>query len=467
MSKSSQLRSEGKRAEVMQRLEQDFEPWEKSRQARYHAGELSWERLCKKGVHNDGERIYKHFGKLDEDGEPRGLTPMHRILRRESKRAARHGWPDNEEALEHAHPVYRHPSAYLDAIIHVDDAELWAMEDGRIDDPIIADQPHTRRKILRWLAEPQNEHVLRAMGDGGTDIWAHSEPGEGKTSLANYLAGVRFPEINNETVLWMLTLDELECLPLAPFMTAAVPAETRIEVEAKPRNPTLPSVEIDLTDVFRDTLTYSDPRDLMGKIVPGGLYAVLPDPYFRDCEKLVNASFTSAWEAEEPAEVTPLRDNTFAFLETRAKDDEFLHPTTLVNDEFSDLVPLNPEADENDTARKVRNYPVAQGKARKKNLSTFNLSHSIARCDEGIREKNRWFVTMPNTPPPSSTLSGIGNVPIDMSYINKLVDRKGKAAFWRNQNYAPISWDNPYRRFRFRGEISITYPEREVALSDL
>ncbi len=77
--------------------------------------------------------------------------------------------------------------------------------------------------MLEWLAKPQNEHILQAMGDGGTDIWAHSEPGEGKTSFANVIGGIRMPEINNETVLWMLTLDELECLPLAPWMTVAVP----------------------------------------------------------------------------------------------------------------------------------------------------------------------------------------------------------------------------------------------------
>ncbi|TKX56593.1 hypothetical protein EXE48_18325, partial [Halorubrum sp. ASP1] len=29
--------------------------------------------------------------------------------------------------IENAHPVYRYPSAYLDAIIHVDDAEMWAL----------------------------------------------------------------------------------------------------------------------------------------------------------------------------------------------------------------------------------------------------------------------------------------------------------------------------------------------------
>ncbi len=136
-----------------------------------------------------------------------------------------------------AHPVYRYPEAYLDAIIHVDDAELWALEDGRTDADIIADQPHTRRKVLEWLAQPENEHVLNAMGDGGTDLWAHSEPGEGKTSFANVIGGIRMPEINNETVLWMLTLDELECLPLAPWMTVAVPeaSSTRFTRSRAPR----------------------------------------------------------------------------------------------------------------------------------------------------------------------------------------------------------------------------------------
>jgi hypothetical protein len=205
----------------------------------------------------------------------------------------------------------------------------------------------------------------------------------------------------------------------------------------------------------------------MTKIVPGGLYAVLPDPQFRGCEKLTQATYTPAHEAEEPAEVTPLRDVNFAFMETRAKDDEFLHPTTIVHDEFSDLVPLNPEANENDQNRKVKGYPVSQGKGRKKNLSTLTLSHSVARVDEGVREKTRWYVTMPKTEPPSSSLSGIGNVPVSMSYVNRMANRAGKAVIWRNQHYAPVEWPNPYRNYGFRGEISVRYPRREVALDDL
>ncbi len=448
---SSRQREQRGEEEVLDQLHEDFEPWTKSRQARYHAGEKSWGRLSR--YHNDGERIYKDFS----DGSGRSLKPFHKKLEALSRQAQLNG-------IENAHPVYRYPSAYLDAIIHVDDAELWALEEGRLDDDIIAEQPATRRKVLEWLAKPENEHVLAAMGDGGTDIWAHSKPGGGKTSFANVIGGIRMPEINNETLLWMLTLDELECLPLAPYMTVAVPEGIEYEVYAKPRNPTLPTTEISLTDVFRDTITYRTPRDLMTKIVPGGLYAVLPDPLFRGCEKQTTATYTPAREADEPAEVTPLRDVNFAFMDTRAKDDEFLHSTTMVHDEFSDLVPLNPEADENDQNRKVKGYPVSQGKGRKKNLSTMTLSHSVARVDEGVREKTRWFVTMPKTPPPSSSLSGIGNVPIDKHYVNRMADRTGRAVIWRDQNYTPIEWANPYRSYEFRGEISVRYPRREEAL---
>ncbi|SMO91919.1 hypothetical protein [Halorubrum cibi] len=456
MSKSFSSRQKEQRgeAEVLEQLREDFAPWEKSRQARYHAGEKSWGRLGQ--VRNDGERIYQDF----EDDDGNTLDPFHKKLESLS-RAAR------ISSIEDAHPVYRYPSAYLDAIIHVDDAELWALEEERLDDDIIAEQPATRRKVLEWLAKPENEHVLATMGDGGTDIWAHSKPGGGKTSFANVIGGIRMTEINNETLLWMLTLDELECLPLAPYMTVAVPEGIEYEVHAKPRNPTLPTTEISLTDVFRDTITYRTPRDLMTKVVPGGLYAVLPDPLFRGCEKLTMATYTPARDAETPAEVTPLRDVNFAFMETRAKDDEFLHPTTIVHDEFSDLVPLNPEADENDQNRKVKGYPVSQGKGRKKNLSTLTLSHSVSRVDEGVREKTRWFVTMPKTPPPNPSLSGIGNVPIDKNYVNRFADRTGRAVIWRDQNYTPIEWPNPYRNYDFRGEISVRYPRREEALDAL
>lgn len=462
MSYSTEQKRQNGREEVMKRLEADFEPWMKSKQARYHAGE-SWHKLTQRGVANDGEKIYQTF----EDSDGNSLKPFHKQLKTLSRTAKKHGWPHDSEGLQEAHPVYRYPSAFLDAMIHLDDAEMWALEEGRLDDDIIADQHYARREVLHWLAKPENEHVLDSMSDGGTDFWAHSKPGGAKTSFANVIGGIRMPEINNETLLWMLTLDELECLPLARFMTVAVPADVEMVVEAKPRDPTLPTVEIDLTDVFRDTVEYHSPRDLMGKIVPGGLYAVLPDPLFRGCERQVGAAFTPAREAGEPKQVTPLRDFSHAVLSSRATDDEFLHPTTMVNDEYSDLVPLNPENDENDTHAKVKEWPVNMGKGRKKNLSHINLSHSIGRCDEGPREKNRWWVTMPKTPPPSSTLSGIGNVPIDSGYIDRFAPRKGTAAIWRDRHYAPISWINPYRSYRFRGEISVTYPRREAAMEAL
>lgn len=455
---SSQQKEQSGNEEVIAQLHEDFEPWEKSRQAVFHATEKSWGRLH--NYRNDGERIYQDFKRKDKDGKVKHLRPFHKKLKSLAREARLND-------IDNAHPVYRYPTAYLDALIHLDDPELWALEEGRTDDDIIAEKPKTRRRVLEWLAKPENEHVLKAMGDGGTDIWAHSKPGGGKTSFANMIGGVRMPEINNETLLWMLTLDELECLPLAPYMTIAVPEGIEYEVYAKPRRPTLPTTQIKLTDVFRDTISYRTPRNLMEKIVPGGLYAVLPDPLFRGCEKLTKATYTPAREADEPAEVTELRDVNFAFMETRSKDDEFLHPTTIVHDEFSDLVPLNPEANENDQNRKVKGYPVSQGKGRKKNLSTITLSHSVARVDEGIREKTRWFVTMPKTAPPSSSLSGIGNVPIDMNYVNRFADEVGKAVIWRNQNYAPIGWANPFRNYDFRGEISVRYPRREEALDAL
>ncbi len=51
---SSRQKHENGKEEVLKRLEEDFEPWEKSRQARFHAGEKSWSAL--EDVHNDGEK---------------------------------------------------------------------------------------------------------------------------------------------------------------------------------------------------------------------------------------------------------------------------------------------------------------------------------------------------------------------------------------------------------------------------
>lgn len=422
--------------EVLEQLHEDFESWDKSRQAVYHDrnGRKAFDSINR---HDDGERIYKDFG----------MKPFHKVL---------------EAAKRRDHPIYRFPASFLNNIIHVDDAEILALEEGDLE--FFSDAPRTRRKVMEFLADDENSHILEGLGDGGTETHAHAKPGKGKTSFGNVLKGVRNAEINNETVLYCLTLDELEQLPLAPYLTILKPEGVRVDVEAKPVDYRLPSVSIGLEDVFRDVVEYSDPIDLLESVVPGGLYGVLPDPQFRECERLVQATYTPAWDAEEPAEVTPLRDFNHALLEVRAREDVFLHRTELIMDEFSDLCGKNPENDANDTNAKVNEFPARLGKLRKKNGSLTVMSHSVKRVHEDVLEKERWFVTLPKTPLPSNGLAGIGEIPVPDGYTTNL--SKGEAVVWNATNYAPISWTNPYRRYSFRGEIKISYPRWEEAKSD-
>jgi len=430
MSKST-TQSDGEE-QVRQLLRESFDPWEKSAQAVFHGydGRLGWDEITQR--HNDGERMYKDFG----------LTPFYKVLQKAERRN---------------HPIYRFPSAYLDSIIHLDDSEKWALESGDLD--ALGDVPRTRRLVLEWLAE--NPDVLAEMSDGGTDIHGHSKPGKGKTSFANILGTVRNTEINNETVLWMLTLDELECLPVAPYMTLLAPAGVAITAEAVPVDPSLPSIEVGLDDVFRDVVRYENPTDVWETVVPGGIYGVLPDPGFRKCEQVTTCSYNRPDEADEPAEVTPLRDWIHAAVEVRAKDDVFLHRTTMIIDEMGDLLPKNPRADASDTYRKVDRWPATYGKARKKNLSVMGFSHSLKRIHEDVLEKERWFATFPKTPTPGD-LAGVGDVALPDGYTNSM--NLGEAAVWNSTNYAPISWTNPYRTIAFNGEISLSYPRREEAL---
>lgn len=418
---------------VLDQLHEDFESWDKSRQAVYHDrnGRKAFSSINR---HDDGERIYKDFN----------MKPFHEVL---------------ETAKRRDHPLYRYPESFLNNMIHVDDAELWALEDGDLE--FFADEPRTRQKVMEFLARDENSHILSTLGDGGTETHAHAKPGKGKTSFGNVLKGVRNVEINNETVLYCLTLDELEQLPLAPYMTILKPAGVDVDVEAKPVDYRLPSVTIGLKDVFRDVVTYEDPVDLYEKVVPGGIYGVLPDPRFRKCEKLVQATYTPAWEAEESKEITPLRDFNHALLEVRAKEDVYLHRTELVMDEFTDLCPKNPEADANDENAKVGEFPARLGKLRKKNGSLTVMSHTIKQAHEDILAKERWFVTLPETPLPSTGLAGIGEIPVPKGLPTNL--DKGEAVVWNATNYAEISWANPYRQYRFRGEINISYPRWEEA----
>lgn len=431
---------------VRETLAEDFAPWEKSRQAVYHErdGRQPFESINR---HDDGARIYKDFG----------LTPFWKVL----EQAARtHRTPGRA-----SQPAIEYPEAYLNHLIHVDDAELDALERGELG--IFDDAPRPRRKVMEWLADPENAAILEAMEDGGAGFHCHARPGKGKTSFNLMVGCVRNLEINNDTVLWQLTLDECEPLPLAPYMTLAVPSDVEILVEAAPVRYDLPTVEVEPTDVFRDVVEYDDPLDLLETVVPGGLYGVLPDPRFRKCERLVRANYNSALtdrdELDSAADVTPLRDWGHALLEARARRDVYLHPTTLFFDEFGDMCPRNPEANEHDERAKTKEFARRLAKARKKNCSVNVASHSLVEVDEEIEQKEKCFVTFPETLVP--TCKGPPNSPLPRDKPKHI--SKGTAFAWNATAYVEMSWPNPYRVFDFRGEIKIRYPALEEALDDV
>lgn len=432
---------------VKQLLRESFEPHTSSRQAVYHAknGRVPFSEIDR---HDDGEQIFRGFERGLEDGRSKTLEPFWKLL--ESQQRAL----DRDEPAQ----VLEFPQTFLNALVHLNDAEKQALEQNDL--AMFEDAPRTRRKVLEFLA--QHPEYLSVIEDGGKEIHSHAKPGRGKSSFMNMVLGVRNAEINHETVLYALTLDELEILPLAPWTTILKPAGTEVRVTAKPTDYRLPEVEIGLDDVFRDVIEYTDPIDVFEQVVPGGIYGVLPDPEFRQCEEIVNATYLSAWEAEEPTEVTPLRDFTHALLEVRAKHDVYLHPTTLVVDEFGDVVPQNPEDNHHDEHTKVKEWPRRFGKGRKKNLSLGVASHTLDETDSGVLSKERWFATFPRTPVPSSSRSGLGNVPVPRDKPRHM--DLGECVVWDSVNYVEISWPNPYRRYDWHGEIVIDYPGMEAAL---
>jgi hypothetical protein len=363
------------------------------------------------------------------------------------------------------------PSAYLDALIHVDDAELWALEDGDLEYFREQDIPYTRMRVLEWLAD--HPDVLGKLSDGGTDMHAHSKPGGGKTSFGMLPGVVRMMEVNNETVFWPLPADktgiveEAEMLPLAPFMTLLVPEGVEVQAEFVPKNPRYDKVSVDLTTPypFRNVIEYTDPVDILENIaVRGGAYAILPDPKFRECEQLTATNYNTPHESDDITEVTRLRHWDHALMAARAKADQFLHYSVQVEDEFSDLVPMNPRNDASNTSVKVKDWPEVYGKARKKNHSLLSMSHSLKRIDEDVLEKERWFVTMPDTDVPSS-VPGIRKTPVSSQFMSG--KPKGTAVVWTNNRFSEVKWTNPYREIEFRGELNIYYPDWQEALDDV
>ncbi|MFC7047275.1 hypothetical protein ACFQH6_19370 [Halobacteriaceae archaeon GCM10025711] len=441
MSQATQHTTERKRERVREMLREDFTPHDTSKQALYHEHDGKWRFEDISQRHHDGEQLYKDLG----------LKPFDRVL---------------EKAAKTGHPVHRFPDTFLSSIIHTDDRDLLALEEGDLD--YFAEQPRTRQRVMAWLAD--HPEVVEHLDDGGREIHGHSKPGKGKTSFVNVVGVGRNLEVNNDTILWMLmgdesgAIDEFEMLPVVRYMTALVPKDVEIQVTANPVDYRLPEVEVELDDVFRDVVEYEDPVDLFDKVVPGGLYGVLPDPQFRGCERIMAAAYNHPGEVDEPGEVTPLRDFVFAVHKVRAKYDVYLHPTTLIVDEFGDLLPKNPEADASDKHRKVTDWPATYGKMRKKNGSLFAMSHSLKRVHEDVLEKERWFATFPMTPTPSP-MSGLGEVGLPKGYTKHM--NKGQAAIWNGLHYAPVSWPNPYRGYEFNGEISISYPEWQEGMSDV
>lgn len=425
---------------VRETLAESFEPITSSKQAKfYEKNGQSFEAIRN---HYDGAHFFREF----ETNDGKTPSPFYKALHAE-QRALRNG---------HVSQILTYPDTYLNAVLHLSDQEKHALEQNDLE--FFESASRTRQGVIRFLAE--NPEYLDAIETGGKDILCHAKPGRGKTSFMLWEATIQNAEINDETVIWALTLDELEVLPLAPVMTLFVPEGVTITATAKPADWRLPSVEIALDDVFREVVTYSDPTEIFEKVVPGGIYGVLPDPHFRECERLVGAKYLSAWDAEEDEKDTPLRDFIHALLEVRAKRDVYLHHTTLVIDEYGDLVPENPEDNYHEEKDKVNEYPKRMGKMRKKNGSIVAAAHSLFEPAGEILDKQRWFATFPRTPVPSSSRRGIDNVPLPKEKPRKI--STGTAFVWDENNYVEVSWPNPYSRSEWFGEIDIRYPRMEA-----
>lgn len=420
-----------------------FEPYTASRQAVLIKGQkedLSDEKIQKKLTNRDldGERIYLDFG----------IKPFYKVLR-------------NLERKDH--PVAKYPSAYLANLLHLTKYELWELEDQELD---LEQYPKPRRKVLEWVLEdPERIDKLEA---GGTDFYAYSKPGKGKTTVALDTA-IKLMQLNNETCIWAGTSNETEWIPLAPYTTVALPERVKIDVTATPMNPDFGRREISFRDIARDVIYYKNPEDLVKKLIPGQFYVVFPDPHFRECERLTGYNYNDAWSVNDATKVTPTKHWWFAFWRARLHKDLYMHRTSIFIDELRNLLYQGSAKDEHDTLQKVEMWIETMAEARKKNVSFFGMSHTLGEIHHDFRDKLRWIITMNNTPLPEGSVKRIGKCPVPDGWTSKM--SKGEAVIWRGgrkSHYAPISTPNLKKiGTNWKGEISVTYTGLQRRLREL
>jgi len=408
--------------------------------------------------HNDGEEMHRYFG----------IPPLHKYLASADR---------NDSA------VARFPRAFVDTIVHTDerDLELLRQLAGEVDydfrdpDPsheALERYPRYRAKALEWIADdPDRVSDIRAVG--GTDMFAHGEPGGGKTTLALSQILWRM-EVNNETCIWAESVDEsgtnerTEWLAFAPFATLAIPEGMGTTVRIVPQKTTVDEFEVRPEDIARDVIRYESVQDLMTQLMPGQFYVVFPDPLHRGCESVSKFNYfdhreVTAVDEDGPNEATDADQWWFAFVAHRISGDVFPHPTFINFDEAGNLLDPEAEADAHDHYSKLVWFRNKYADARKKGVSFGYQAHALSEVHTFGRQKIRWRLTMNgNKPPIGRTLPGDRSCPLKSDLTSDM--DAGMGVIWKAPHFAPIKWPNLKAQAKLDAEVSIDFSDWQAAM---
>lgn len=448
------------KAAIRDQMDRVFETHDKSAQAHGDATHAA---------HNDGQDIYKRLG----------FAPFHKYLALNERREKN---------------VATYPTAWVAPMVHLSEREIELVESlvGEVNyDPsepypsheALEAFPRPRAKVLEWIADDDGSRTaykaranrtIDAWTAGGSDYFAHGPPGAGKSTLMQFTAGTLM-QTSNETVLLADTLSDdgtnerSEWLALAPWTTIAVPEGIPVDVRIVPESPHATPFTVDLKEICRDVVTYSDPVDLLGQLVEGQFYVVFPDPLHRGCEDVSRYAYhgpdrvTPVGEPG-PSAPTPADQWWFAFIQARIKNDRFNHWTSLLIDEAGNLLDPDAEKDEHDTYQKIRQLAKDFADARKKGVSVFTFAHALSEVTHFLRAKQRWWITMEGaTPPVGKKLPGDKRCPMQTARYARNLE-KGEALVWNTTNYASINWPNIKREVRLDAEVSIDFDLEAVGL---
>jgi energy-coupling factor transporter ATP-binding protein EcfA2 len=286
---------------------------------------------------------------------------------------------------------------------------------------------------------------------GGTDLLATGKPGTGKSTLANHLA-VRLIDINDERVVWRGSTSRSEWLPLAPWVTLALPKGIDYRARFVPRRPTEPTIDVaDVDDlegtVVREIVRYDDPRHLNEELLkPGGITVAYPDPRMRRCQEILDDAAEKSYDV--PANRETLfheddPDNHWWFAWVLARVEHGPHKwTTLILDEIGDIAEQAARKDSFGTYQKVQLLRDAWVDARKMGLTIFAFGHSEKDIHSMIRRKIRWRFAMNGSanPTTASDVVGFDSVKMERDLTSSM--DVGEGLLFSEQNFEfPVTWD--------------------------